>query len=136
MVNLLLVDDDDVTRECICRGLKRNGADFPVTSAEDGQEAIEILRGSSPTKHIDAPLVVLLDLNMPRMNGFEFLHELRTDTGLRNTTVFVLTSSEAQGDMERAARCCIAGFMVKSSVGPQYSKLASMLTAYAGAMVM
>ena len=70
------------------------------------------------------------------MNGFEFLKELRTDTDLRNTPVFVLTSSEAEGDKERAARCCIAGFMVKSNVGPQYSKLANMLTGYASAMVM
>jgi CheY-like chemotaxis protein len=135
MVNILLVDDDDVTRECINRGLKRAGATFPVTSAEDGQEAIEILRGANPAKHIEAPLVVLLDLNMPRMNGFEFLQELRTDTDLRNTPVFVLTSSEAEGDKERATRCCIAGFMVKSNLGPQYSKLAAMLTGYTGAMM-
>ncbi len=136
MVNILLVDDDDVTRECICRGLKRAGAEFPITPAEDGQEAINILRGASLSKRIEAPLVVLLDLNMPRMNGFEFLLELRGDTDLRNTPVFVLTTSDEDADRMRASDCCIAGFMVKSQVGPQYSKLATMLTGYASAMAM
>jgi CheY-like chemotaxis protein len=135
VVNILLVDDDDVTRELVCRGLKRAGADFPITPAEDGREAIEILRGASRTKHIDAPLVVLLDLNMPRMNGFEFLQELRGDMDLRNTPVFILTSSDADTDKERANRGCVAGFMVKSQVGPQYSKLANFLSGYAEAMM-
>jgi CheY-like chemotaxis protein len=127
MVNILLVDDDDVTRESVRRGLKRGGADFPMTAAEDGREAIEILRGASPTKHIAAPMVVLLDLNMPRMNGFEFLRELRSDAILKKTVVFVLTSSDADADKDRAYLSQISGFMVKSLVGPQYSKLATLL---------
>jgi len=129
-MNILLVEDDDVTRECVRRGLKRGGANFPFTTAEDGQEAIEILRGASPTKHIDAPLVVLLDLNMPRMNGFEFLEVLRSDADLTKTMVFVLTTSDVDSDKDRAYRSHISGFMVKSLVGPQYSKLANFLIEY------
>jgi CheY-like chemotaxis protein len=135
-MNILLVDDDDVTRESVRRGLKRAGADFPLTTAEDGQEAIEILRGASPAKRIEMPLVVLLDLNMPRMNGFEFLQELRSDARLKKTPVFVLTTSDADADKDRAYRCCISGFMVKSLVGPQYSKLASLLTTYADTVML
>lgn len=136
VVNILLVDDDDATRELVCRGLKKAGATFPVTPAEDGREALEILRGVSPARHIDAPLVVLLDLNMPRMNGFEFLRELHGDTDLRHTPVFVLTSSDADTDRRRACDSgCVSGYMVKSQVGPQYSKLAAFLTSYADTMM-
>jgi CheY-like chemotaxis protein len=136
MVNVLLVDDDDATRELVCRGIKRAGGEFPITAAEDGREALDILRGTSPTKGIEAPIVVLLDLNMPRMNGFEFLKELRADAKLRNTSVFVLTTSDADSDKVRAYQSCIAGFMVKSDVGPQYSKLAAMLIGYTGAVAL
>ena len=57
MVNILLVDDDDVAREGVRRGLKRAGAEFALTMAEDGREAIEILRGANPTKQIANPLL-------------------------------------------------------------------------------
>jgi CheY-like chemotaxis protein len=73
---------------------------------------------------------VLLDLNMPRMNGFEFLRELRSDRELRRTVVFVLTTSDIQSDRMRAYEECIAGYIVKSRIGPQCSGLARFLTEY------
>lgn len=133
-MNVLLVDDDEITRECICRGFKRAGAEFPIIQAADGREAIEILRGQSPEKRVEQPLIVLLDLNMPRMSGFEFLSELRADLRLRDTAVFVLTTSDDETDKEYAHRLCISGFMVKSQVGPQYSKAAHLLMSYTAAI--
>jgi len=128
--NILLVDDDDVAAEAIHRSLRKVGMNPSITNAEDGVEALEILRGSDPTRCIAKPYVVLLDLNMPRMNGFEFLGEIRADPNLHDTVVFVLTTSDRDLDRGRAYRKNVAGYMVKSFVGPQFSKLAQLMISY------
>ena len=67
---------------------------------------------------------------MPRMDGFEFLQALRSDPRLRDLVVFVLSTSEADADRTRAYHQNIAGYLVKSSVGPQFARLARMLLSY------
>jgi CheY-like chemotaxis protein len=129
-LNILLVEDDDVAAEAVTRGLRRHAAEIVVTPAEDGTVALQILRGQHPTLRVAAPRLVLLDLNMPRMNGFEFLRELRLDRKLRCTVVFVLTTSDIEADRLRAYEECIAGYIVKSRIGPQCSGLARFLTEY------
>jgi CheY-like chemotaxis protein len=133
-LNLLLVEDDDVAAEAVIRGLHRHAMDCPVISAEDGNAALQILRGNHTELRIAKPYLVLLDLNMPRMNGFEFLAALRADTELRDTVVFVLTTSSAEPDRARAYQENIAGYIVKSAVGPQFSGLARLLTEYRSAV--
>jgi CheY-like chemotaxis protein len=128
-LDLLIVDDDDLTAEGLQRSLSKIGSIFRVIPAEDGLEALEILRGRS-NKHIERPFLVLLDLNMPRMNGFEFLGELRADPRFRGTVVFVLSTSDAELDISRAYEQCIAGYMVKTIVGSQSSQIAKMLIDY------
>jgi CheY-like chemotaxis protein len=127
--SVLLVDDDDVAAEAVVRGLRKHSMDCPVVIAEDGQAALQILRGTHE-KHIQKPYLVLLDLNMPRMNGLEFLRELRLDSDLKGTVVFILTTSGAEADRSRAYNENVAGYMVKSAVGPQFSGLARFLTEY------
>lgn len=129
-INILLVDDDDVSAESVVRSLRKNAVDFPITLARDGMEALEILRATHPHLSIEKPYLVLLDLNMPRMNGFEFLHEVRGDKTLHSSVIFVLTTSDAESDRVRAYEENIAGYMVKSVVGPQFSKLTSLLESY------
>lgn len=129
-LTILLVEDDDVAAESVMRSLKKMGVDFPVVWVEDGLEALAVLRGQHPTKKVHRPLVTLLDLNMPRMNGFEFLQALRSDSQLKNEVVFVLTTSNNDADQMRAYQEQIAGYMVKSAVGPQFSKLAQLLLSY------
>lgn len=129
-LNLLLVEDDDVAAEAVIRGLHRHAMDCPVIAAEDGKAALQILRGNHSARRIEKPYLVLLDLNMPGMNGFEFLEALRADTALRDTVVFVLTTSSAETDRARAYRENIAGYIVKSATGPQFSGLARFLTEY------
>jgi CheY-like chemotaxis protein len=129
-LNLLLVEDDDVAAEAVIRGLHRHAMDCPVIPAEDGNVALQILRGTHTVRRIAKPYLVLLDLNMPRMNGFEFLEALRADTGLHDTVVFVLTTSSAESDRARAYRENIAGYIVKSAIGPQCSGLARFLSEY------
>ena len=127
--DLLIVDDDDLTAECIQRSLTKLGCGFQVIPAEDGIEALDILQGKS-AKQIRKPFIVLLDLNMPRMNGFEFLGELRSDPMLRSSVVFVLSTSDAEPDINRAYENCIAGYMIKTVVGTQYAQVARMLIEY------
>ncbi len=129
-VSILLVDDDDVAAESVVRSLRKHAMDFPVVLARDGMEALEILRGDHADLTIERPYLVLLDLNMPRMDGFEFLHEVRNDKKLRDSIIFVLTTSDADTDRARAYHENIAGYMVKSAIGPQFAKLASLLDNY------
>jgi CheY-like chemotaxis protein len=129
-LSLLVVDDDDVAAEAVVRGMRKHALDCPIVVAEDGMAALQILRGKHPTRQIAKPYLVLLDLNMPRMNGMEFLRELRSDSQLRGTVVFVLTTSGSDADRARAYQESIAGYMVKSGLGPQLSGLARFLTEY------
>jgi CheY-like chemotaxis protein len=129
-MSLLLVEDDDVAAEAVVRGLRKHAVDCPVILAEDGVAALQILRGQHAERRIEKPFLILLDLNMPGMNGFEFLQALRADPGLCDTVVFVLTTSDAAGDRLRAYQGQVAGYMVKSAVGPQFSALARLLTEY------
>ena len=129
-VNILLVDDDDVAAESVVRSLRKNTIDFPITLARDGVEALEILRRSHTDLSIEKPYLILLDLNMPRMDGFEFLQEIRNDKDLHDSIVFVLTTSDFDSDKTRAYNENIAGYMVKSAVGPQFAKLATLLDNY------
>ena len=70
IMNILLVEDDDVAAEAVIRSIKKNSLNFPVTIAVDGIDALQILRDELPERKIQRPFLVLLDLNMPRMNGF------------------------------------------------------------------
>jgi CheY-like chemotaxis protein len=129
-LNVLLVEDDDVAAEAVVRGLRRHAPDCPVIVAEDGFVALQILRGQHDTHRLGKFHIVFLDLNMPRMNGFEFLKELRADRDLCGTVVFVLTTSDIQTDLLQAYQGCIAGYILKSGVGPQCSRLARFVTEY------
>lgn len=135
-LSILLVDDDDVAAEAVVRGLAKNSMHCPIAIAEDGGAALQVLRGTHPTIRIAKPYLVLLDLNMPRMNGFEFLRELRLDKQLRSTVVFVLTTSGSDAERACAYEENIAGYMVKSGVGPRLSGLARFLTEYRSSIVL
>ncbi|MEO8154021.1 MAG: response regulator [Rhizobacter sp.] len=129
-LNILLVEDDDVAAESVMRGLIRSGVNAPVVWAQDGEIALQVLRSADPERHAPRPRVVLLDLNMPRMNGFEFLQHARADPVLRDEVVFVLTTSDTDADRTRAYHENVAGYMVKAAVGPQFAKLAQLLQSY------
>lgn len=135
-MQILLVEDDDVAAESVVRSMNKNEVTFPIVVAGDGKEALNVLKGNHPEKALTEPFVVLLDINMPRMNGFEFLEAIRTDQELKRTVVFVLTTSSADADKIRAYNECIAGYMVKNKVGPQFSKLFSLLNDYANVIVL
>lgn len=129
-LSVLLVEDDDVAAEVVERSFKKNNLDFPIVHALDGREALDILLNVHKAKYISKPYIILLDLNMPGMNGFEFLSTLRNDERIRDSVVFVLTTSSADIDRTNAYKENIAGYMVKSELGPQLIKLIGLIGNY------
>jgi CheY-like chemotaxis protein len=110
MLNILLVEDDDVDVMNVQRAFKKNNIRNPLWVAENGIRALEILRSGEVPR--DRRLV-LLDLNMPKMNGIEFLRELRADPELRLTPVVVLTTSDDERDRVNAYDLNVAGYILK-----------------------
>src|SRR5690606_3515074 len=90
-VNILLVEDDEIEAEAVIRAFQKHALPNPITVAQDGIEALSILRHQAQW-HAN-PYMILLDLNMPRMSGIEFLHEIRQDSQLKRSIIFVLTTS-------------------------------------------
>lgn len=127
---VLVVDDDDVALEGVLRSFRKHEVPCRTLTAGDGKEALAILRGTHPSKTLETPVIVLLDLNMPGMDGFQFLETVRADAELKRTVVFVLTTSSRDQDRFRAYDEQVAGYMVKSAVGPQFALLAEFITEY------
>ncbi|MCJ2184424.1 response regulator [Novosphingobium sp. 1949] len=127
---VLIVDDDDVAIEGVLRSFKRHSVPCRTLAANDGREALSILRGTHPDKTITPPFIILLDLNMPGMDGFQFLHALRADPELKRSVVFILSTSSRDQDLARAYDEQVAGYMVKSAVGPQFARLAEFIEKY------
>jgi CheY-like chemotaxis protein len=125
-VTLLLVEDDDIDAMGVERALKRRRIVNPLFRARDGVEALELLRSGAVAR----PYMILLDLNMPRMGGLEFIAEVRQDPRLSNSVVFVLTTSKSDEDLSAAYRSHVAGYIVKSEIGDSFGNLVQMLDAY------
>ena len=109
----LVVEDNDLDVEKITRGFERLKIVNYVTCVENGYEALDILRGTNGKDRLVAPYIILLDLNMPRMNGLEFLEALRADVTIANSPVFVLTTSARQKDVNAAYAFNVCGYIVK-----------------------
>jgi CheY-like chemotaxis protein len=128
-VTILVVDDDRVDTMAIRRSLRELKITNPVVTARNGIEALEHLRGENGREQVRSPLV-LLDLNMPRMGGIEFLEELRRDPLLQQTLVFVMTTSSAVEDRVRAYAKNVAGYILKYRAGNSFQDAISMLENY------
>jgi CheY-like chemotaxis protein len=109
-LNLLLVDDDELDVLTVRRAARKGGVRATIYVAHDGPTALSMLHENEvpPNRRI-----VLLDLNMPRMNGLEFLREIRQDEDLSPTPVVVLTTSNDARDMAAAYQLHAAGYLVK-----------------------
>lgn len=110
MLNVLLVEDDEVDVMNVRRAFKKNHFANPLWVAGNGLEALELLRSREMPRE---RRLVLLDLNMPRMNGIEFLRELRADAELQGTPVVVLTTSDDERDRVEAYNLNVAGYILK-----------------------
>jgi len=129
-ITILLIDDDTVDVIAIRRSFWQLKIANPLVVARNGLEALDILRGDNSHAKLEAPYLILLDLNMPRMGGIEFLDELRRDPVLRRTLVFVMTASTADEDRERAYENNIAGYITKPEPGEGFAAVIGALESY------
>jgi CheY-like chemotaxis protein len=129
-VSILLVDDDAVDAMAVKRAFRELKIANPVVEAHNGIEALERLRGENCYEQVSEPLLILLDLNMPRMGGIEFLQELRDDPLLRRALVFVMTTSSADEDRRLAYEKNIAGYILKHRPKESFLEAIRMLECY------
>ncbi len=106
---ILLVEDDTVDAMTVKRALKELKAMNDVVHVTNGEEALEYLRAENNEK----PCIILLDLNMPKMNGAEFLRIVKADEELRRIPVVVLTTSKNERDIFESFDLSVAGYMLK-----------------------
>jgi CheY-like chemotaxis protein len=126
-LNILLVEDDEIDVMNVKRAFDKNHITNPIFVACNGLEALEKLRsGEIP----QGRRIVLLDLNMPKMNGIEFLRELRKDPALAPTPVVVLTTSNNDRDKIDAFNFNVAGYLVKPVTFAEFSELMVTLNKY------
>ena len=131
-VHVVLIDDDEVDVEAVVRSFRLHGLYNQMTIFHNGAEAIQAMRGRFGRELTEKPFLVLLDLNMPMMNGIEFLDALRSDPYLRRAIVFALTTSDTDEDKRAAYERHVAGYLVKSHLGVSYGALTQMLDNYWG----
>lgn len=126
-LNILLVEDDALDVMNVQRAFRKNNIANPLFMAGNGLEALEMLRGEQVPRE---RRLVLLDLNMPRMNGIEFLRALRADPELRGTTVVVLTTSDDERDRVDAYNFNVAGYILKPVTFQNFCEAMSTLNKY------
>lgn len=130
VINILLVEDDEVDIMNVKRAFKKNNVTNPLYVCNNGVEALEFLKGKRDPAIADLPKIILLDLNMPRMGGIEFLRELRKDERLRNISVFVMTTSNEDNDKVEAYNLNVAGYIIKPLSMDQFMDVVSTLNSY------
>lgn len=132
LINVLLIEDDEVDVMNVKRAFKKNNISNPLYVAGNGIEALAMLRGSA-NQFDPVPAhrrLILLDLNMPKMGGIEFLHALRADPVLQKTPVVVLTTSNRDQDRLEAYHFNIAGYLVKPVTFNAFTELMATLNQY------
>lgn len=126
-LHILLVEDDQIDQMNVKRAFERNKIMNPLYIAENGLEALDMLRdGRVP----DERRLILLDLNMPKMNGIEFLKSLRADPELSHTPVVVLTTSNDEEDKVNAYDLNVAGYLLKPVTFSNFVELTAALNKY------
>lgn len=129
-VHILLAEDDLIDEKAFLRAIQKLRITNPVTVARDGVEAWEILKGMKGRPPLPRPNLLVLDINMPRMNGLELLERIRDDAELHDSIVFMLTTSNDDEDKIEAFNLNVAGYMLKSDVGNSFVKAVELVDNY------
>jgi CheY-like chemotaxis protein len=126
-LNILLVDDDEIDVMTVRRAFAKASITNQLFVATDGIEALHLLRTDGVPS---SRRLVLLDLNMPRMNGIELLREIRSDPGLQSLTVVVLTTSNEDRDRVDAYQLNVAGYLLKPVTFHAFADVMTTLNKY------
>ena len=111
--SILLVEDDQMDIMNVQRELRKHNVAVPLHIARNGREALNLLRGENGQARITKPSVVMLDINMPRMNGFELLEALRSDPEFVGLNVFIMTTSDLETDRLKGQQLAVSGYIIK-----------------------
>jgi CheY-like chemotaxis protein len=130
IVNILLVEDDEVDVMNVKRAFKKNNVTNPLFVCNNGLEALAFLRGEHESSTTEIPKIILLDLNMPKMGGIEFLREIRKNDELKNISVFVMTTSNEDRDKVDAYNLNVAGYILKPLSMERFIEAVSTLNNY------
>lgn len=123
---VLLVEDDNIDAMTVKRALRDIEAKVSLSRAINGEEALEYLRNTEN----ELPRIILLDLNMPKMNGIEFLEIVKTDEQLRRIPVIVFTTSKEEYDVIKSFELSVAGYIIKSFDYKEFLESMRMLHTY------
>ncbi|NQT03403.1 MAG: response regulator [Planctomycetes bacterium] len=123
---ILLVEDDNVDVMTVQRALKDLNIKNQLVSTANGEEALEYLRINGNNK----PSIILLDLNMPKMNGIEFLKIVKADEALKKIPVVVLTTSSQEQDIVESFKLSVAGYIVKPVDYAEFSEAIGIINQY------
>jgi CheY-like chemotaxis protein len=129
-VSILLVEDDDVDALAVTRGLTAAKISNPVVRVRDGLEALEILLGTEGKEKLRPPYVLLVDIRLPRLDGLSLVRKIRANKELQRSVIFILTTSDSDRDLTAAYDAHVAGYIIKSSIGDQFSRVAKMIEYY------
>ena len=111
--SILLVEDDQMDVMNVQRELRRQNINVPLLHARNGRDALKMLRGEGEEPKINLPSLVMLDINMPRMNGLELLEVLRSDPEFAGLNVFIMTTSDLESDRLKAQQLAVSGYIIK-----------------------
>ncbi len=112
-MKLLLVEDNDLDVFMVQRLMRRLNLDYPIIHAKNGEEALRILRPDTEHPTLVPPFIMILDINMPRMSGFELLDELVDDPMFSQIPVYIVSTSTRQKDKDKAMSYRVRGYVVK-----------------------
>ena len=130
IVHLLHVEDDELCIMGLARAFKKAKIANPISFAHNGVDALDMLRGTNGREPFPRPYLILLDLNMPRMGGVEFLKELRKDKDLKRSIVFIMTTSGADEDKVKAYNLGVAGYILKTNPAGAFVGASALLDSY------
>jgi CheY-like chemotaxis protein len=129
-IRILLVEDDDGDAKAVVRTFEKAKIANPIVRALDGIEAMEILRGTDKQPKLAPPYLLLVDLNMPRMDGIQLVTAIREDPELHDTIIFMLTTSNRAEDKEAAYSLNVTGYILKEKAGEDFLKLFTLVDTY------
>lgn len=132
-LRILLAEDDEADAKIALRAFEKSGASNTIQVVRDGVETLDYLYGRgafTDREKFVKPDLVLLDLNMPRENGFSVITKLKADPAMREIPIVIMSTSRQAGDVLRAYQAGAASFLPKPADYPEFLKLVEVFCAY------
>lgn len=129
-LSILHVEDNVIDQMNVKRAFHKHNIEHPLFQVSNGQEALEFLADFDPKQNQPTTLVLLVDINMPKINGLELLERIRTTETWKHLPVFIMTTSDDPGDRELAYQLNASGYVIKPLNLKQYIDTITTLTEY------